>query len=232
MGLQFFGSAPYRYFFLYVPLAVLLYRVYRRKIAATQCWRDYLLYVAFFPQLVAGPIVRWSTIGEQLTTPRPLEKSNVGLGLVLMTIGLFQKIVLADAVFAPVANSYFGQDFLQTGIEAWVASLAFSGQIFCDFAGYTTCAIGAALVLGFHLPVNFQAPYASRVFQISGDGGTFAVKLAKDYLYISLGGNRVRRIRVLLNLMITMLLGVFGMGRLGPMSYGADCTAYFSFLSE
>ena len=182
--------------------------VYRRKIVATQCWRDYLLYVAFFPQLVAGPIVRWSTIGEQLATPRSLEKSNLGLGMVLMTVGLFQKIVLADAIFAPVANFYFGQDLLQTGIEAWVATLAFSGQIFCDFAGYTTCAIGAALVLGFHLPVNFQAPYASRGF--SDFWRRWHISLSswlRDYLYVSLGGNRVRRIRVLLNLMITMLLG-------------------------
>lgn len=182
--------------------------VYRNKVTPTRSWRDYLLYVAFFPQLVAGPIVRWTTMGRQIEAPRSFRGQDLGLGLSLMVVGLFQKIVLADGIFAPVANVHFDQATFDTGLTAWVGALAFTGQIFCDFAGYTTCAIGAALALGFKLPVNFQAPYAARGF--SDFWQRWHISLSswlRDYLYIPLGGNRSHWTRTARNLMLTMFLG-------------------------
>ncbi len=182
--------------------------VYRGTVQPTRSWRDYLLYVAFFPQLVAGPIVRWTIMGDQIETPRPFRADCLGLGVALMVVGLFQKIVLADGIFAPVADAHFGQASLESGLIAWVAALAFTGQIFCDFAGYTTCAIGAALALGFQLPVNFQAPYAARGF--SDFWQRWHISLSswlRDYLYIPLGGNRGHRIATARNLVLTMFLG-------------------------
>ena len=182
--------------------------VYRGNVQPTRSWRDYLLYVAFFPQLVAGPIVRWTTMGHQIETPRPFRPNCLGLGVALMVVGLFQKIVLADGIFAPVADAHFAHPSLDSGLTAWVGALAFTGQIFCDFAGYTTCAIGAALALGFQLPVNFQAPYAARGF--SDFWQRWHISLSswlRDYLYIPLGGNRGHRVATARNLLLTMFLG-------------------------
>ena len=182
--------------------------VYRGNVQPTRSWRDYLLYVAFFPQLVAGPIVRWTTMGHQIETPRPFRPDYLGLGVALMVVGLFQKIVLADGIFAPVADAHFAHPSLESGLTAWVGALAFTGQIFCDFAGYTTCAIGAALALGFQLPVNFQAPYAARGF--SDFWQRWHISLSswlRDYLYIPLGGNRGHRLATARNLVLTMFLG-------------------------
>jgi len=182
--------------------------VYRGNVQPTRSWRDYLLYVAFFPQLVAGPIVRWTTMGHQIETPRPFRPDYLGLGVALMVVGLFQKVVLADGIFAPVADAHFAHPSLESGLTAWVGALAFTGQIFCDFAGYTTCAIGAALALGFHLPVNFQAPYAARGF--SDFWQRWHISLSswlRDYLYIPLGGNRSHRVATARNLVLTMFLG-------------------------
>ena len=125
-----------------------------------------------------------------------------------MVVGLFQKIVLADGIFAPVADAHFDQASLESGLSAWVGALAFTGQIFCDFAGYTTCAIGAALALGFQLPVNFQAPYAALGF--SDFWQRWHISLSswlRDYLDIPLGGNRGHRIATARNLVLTMFLG-------------------------
>ena len=182
--------------------------VYRGNVQPTRSWRDSLLYVAFFPQLVAGPIVRWTTMGHQIETPRPFRPNCLGLGVALMVVGLFQKIVLADGIFAPVADAHFAHPSLDSGLTAWVGALAFTGQIFCDFAGYTTCAIGAALALGFQLPVNFQAPYAARGF--SDFWQRWHISLSswlRDYLYIPLGGNRGHRVATARNLLLTMFLG-------------------------
>ncbi|MDC0411304.1 MBOAT family protein, partial [Luminiphilus sp.] len=182
--------------------------VYRGGIRPTASWRDYLLYVAFFPQLVAGPIVRWTTMGQQIETPRPFLADRLMVGIALMVVGLFQKIVLADGIFAPVANAQFDQSAFDVGVSVWMGALAFTGQIFCDFAGYTTCAIGAALVLGFRLPVNFQSPYAAIGF--SDFWRRWHISLSswlRDYLYIPLGGNRGSGLTTARNLMITMLLG-------------------------
>ena len=182
--------------------------IYRRKFQPTRSWRDYALYVGFFPQLVAGPITRFTQMREQIETPRRTTSSGLGLGLSLLVLGLFEKCVLADSVFAPVADAFFTATAATGPGAAWSGVLAFSGQIFCDFAGYSTCAIGAALALGFELPINFRYPYAAIGF--SDFWRRWHISLStwlRDYLYISMGGNRRGEARTYRNLMLTMLIG-------------------------
>ena len=129
-------------------------------------------------------------------------------GLFLLTIGLFQKVVLADTLLSDTADKVFGSDKLLHGVDAWVGTLAFSGQIFFDFAGYSTCAIGIALMLGIILPDNFKYPYASIGF--SDLWKRWHITLSswlRDYLYIPLGGNRYGILRLYIALMLTMLIG-------------------------
>jgi alginate O-acetyltransferase complex protein AlgI len=182
--------------------------IYRRKFAPTKSWRDYALYVAFFPQLVAGPITRFSQMREQIQTPRGTTRAGLGLGCAMLVLGLFEKSVLADSLFAPVADAFFDAVKDAGTGAAWSGVVAFSGQIFCDFAGYSNCAIGAACALGFVLPTNFRAPYAAVGF--SDFWRRWHISLStwlRDYLYVSLGGNRRGGARTYLNLMLTMLIG-------------------------
>ncbi len=203
-------------FSLILPLGISFYTfhslsycidIYRRRFEPTENLRDYLLYVAFFPQLVAGPIVRWTQIGRQIEAPRMASGADVALGVALLIFGIFEKVVLADSIFAPVSDQMFALE-QPSGLQAWIGVVAFSGQIFCDFAGYSTCAIGAALALGFRLPINFQNPYAAIGF--SDFWRRWHISLStwlRDYLYISLGGNRGGRLLLYRNLMLTMLIG-------------------------
>jgi len=182
--------------------------VYRRQVSVQRSLRDYVLYVAFFPQLVAGPIVRYSDFREQLEQPRRSTAALATVGISLLLIGLFEKIVLADSVFAPVADTGFVAGISPGTALAWSATLAFSGQIFCDFAGYSLCAIGCALILGFQLPNNFRSPYAAIGF--ADFWRRWHISLSswlRDYLYIPLGGNRGTTWFTLRNLLLTMLLG-------------------------
>jgi alginate O-acetyltransferase complex protein AlgI len=126
----------------------------------------------------------------------------------LLVLGLFEKNVLADSIFAPVADGFFNAITNAGPAAAWSGVLAFSGQIFCDFAGYSTCAIGTALALGFDLPTNFRYPYAAVGF--SDFWRRWHISLStwlRDYLYISLGGNRRGEARTYANLLLTMLIG-------------------------
>jgi len=125
-----------------------------------------------------------------------------------MTLGLFQKVVLADGFLAKPAEMVFDSDKLSGAVDSWMATLAFSGQIFCDFAGYSTTAIGAALCLGFAMPDNFRFPYAAVGF--SDFWRRWHITLSawlRDYLYIPLGGNRHGEARTYMALMGTMLIG-------------------------
>ncbi|RFF31019.1 MBOAT family protein [Wenzhouxiangella sediminis] len=182
--------------------------VYRRRIQPGNDFADYALYVSFFPQLVAGPIVRYEQFAGQLASPRPMTAANLEVGAALMVAGLFLKTVLADSVFAPVVDAGFSAvDGIGT-LSAWSSILSFSGQIYCDFAGYSLCAIGAARIFGFVLPKNFHAPYAALGF--SDFWRRWHITLStwiRDYLYITLGGNRHGRARTLGNLVIAMGLG-------------------------
>ncbi|WP_304176714.1 MBOAT family protein [Phenylobacterium aquaticum] len=182
--------------------------VYQRRIAPSRSFLNFALFVTFFPHLVAGPIMRPRDLLSQFAHPKRANRAMLLWGLALMTLGLFEKIVLADSFLSGPADKVFNAKDALLPLDAWTGVLAFAGQIFFDFSGYTTTAIGAALCLGFSLPQNFNAPYAAVGF--SDFWRRWHISLStwlRDYLYISLGGNRKGRLRTYANLMITMLLG-------------------------
>jgi D-alanyl-lipoteichoic acid acyltransferase DltB (MBOAT superfamily) len=182
--------------------------VYRGRIQPLGSIRDFCLYVAFFPQLVAGPIVRIETFAPQLESPRRPEAAAIASGSIWLVWGLFEKIVLADSVFAPVVDRAWSDLAALDATTAVVAIFGFSGQIFCDFAGYSCCAIGAARCLGFHIPYNFRNPYAALGFQDFWRRWHISLSTwLRDYLYVSLGGNRRGSLRTARNILATMLLG-------------------------
>ena len=169
---------------------------------------DFALFVTFFPQLVAGPIVRASYFLSQCDTPKLATQAQLGWGFSLLVIGLFTKIILADTLLAPVVDAVYNNSDKAGMLDSWFATFAFSAQIFFDFSGYSTCAIGAALCFGFALPDNFHAPYAAIGF--SDFWRRWHISLStwlRDYLYISMGGNRHGVLNTYRNLMLTMLLG-------------------------
>ena len=182
--------------------------IYFRKSRPWSSFLDYALFVTFFPQLVAGPIVRSSEFLPQCLTPRRATLERFSWGLILLVSGLFQKIVVADGLLAPIVEKVYDTGMVPDTLSAWCGTLAFSGQIFCDFAGYSSCAIGVAMCLGFKIPDNFRSPYAAIGF--SDFWGRWHISLSswlRDYLYIPLGGNRKGAAGTYINLMLTMLIG-------------------------
>src|SRR5260370_41589848 len=182
--------------------------IYRGVLKPTKSLRDFILAVSFFPQLVAGPIVRAGDFLPQLVRAPGLRTGQFLWGLLLMTMGLFEKIVLADTMLSGSADRIFSYGGPLIAVDSWLGVMAFAGQIFFDFAGYSSCAIGAALCLGFHLKDNFRFPYAAIGF--SDFWRRWHISLStflRDYLYIPLGGNQVRPFRAALNLVIVMFLG-------------------------
>ncbi len=182
--------------------------MYHKKSEPVKSLLDFSLFVTFFPHLVAGPIVRPPQLVPQFETERKASQKQLLEGLLLLSLGLFMKVVLADSLLAAPANDMFGSPVTVAALDAWTGVLAFSGQIFFDFAGYSTCAIGVALCLGFILPQNFNYPYAATGF--SDFWRRWHITLSawlRDYLYIPLGGNRKGHTRTYVNLMLTMLLG-------------------------
>lgn len=182
--------------------------VFRGKQKPADSFIDFALYVTFFPQLVAGPIVRASVFLPQCASPRSANREEMSWGFVLFIFGLFQKVVLADSLLSPIADKVYVDTSVVTWTEAWIGTLAFSGQIFFDFAGYSLCAIGVAKCLGFNLPDNFRCPYAAIGF--SDFWRRWHISLStwlRDYLYIPLGGSQKGSRRTYINLMLTMLIG-------------------------
>jgi alginate O-acetyltransferase complex protein AlgI len=182
--------------------------VYHGKSKATYSLLDYALYIAFFPHLVAGPILRADEFIQQCDRKQPCQITNLGWGLSSIVLGLFEKVVIADGCLAPIVENLYAAKGIPNFASAWGGTLAFTGQVFCDFAGYSTCAIGTALCLGFVLPRNFHFPYAAIGF--SDFWRRWHISLStwlRDYLYIPLGGNRHGQLRTQLNLLLTMLLG-------------------------
>jgi alginate O-acetyltransferase complex protein AlgI len=182
--------------------------MYKRKSEPVRSMLDFSLFVTFFPHLVAGPIVRPPQLVPQFETPRKATQLQLSQGLFLLSLGLFMKVVLADTMLAGTADLVFGFKGMLASVDAWTGVLAFSGQIFFDFAGYSTCAIGVAMCLGFSLPENFRYPYAAIGFSDFWKRWHITLSLwLRDYLYIEIGGNRKGELRTYFNLMITMLLG-------------------------
>lgn len=182
--------------------------VYRRRIAPAKSLLDFALYVAYFPQLVAGPIERARALLPQIVKPRVRPNSSqVSSGLLLMLIGLFKKVAIAD-VMAPIVESAFSTPEANSSIALLMGLYAFALQIYGDFSGYTDIARGTSRLLGIELMENFSQPYLSR--NITAFWRTWHVSLSTwlhDYLYIPLGGNRKGRLATYRNLMLVMLLG-------------------------
>lgn len=181
--------------------------VYRGKLKPTQSVLDFALYVAFFPQLVAGPIVRASELLPQLqTAPRWSRRRCYG-GAQQLLRGAIKKVLLADRM-GEMADVVFAGPDLYSGITVWIAVIAYAGQIYCDFSGYSDMAIGAAKIMGYRFPVNFRHPYlAQSMAEFWHRWHITLSRWLRDYLYIPLGGSRRGSLRTYANLGITMVLG-------------------------
>ena len=183
--------------------------VYRREIEAEKNFFRYALFVSFFPQLVAGPIERSKNLLNQLRNPKSYHYGRMCDGLLLMIWGYFLKLVIADRIAIFVDNVYANVD-IYDGRYLLLASVLFAFQIYCDFAGYSTIAIGAAEVMGFELMENFNSPYLSQsVAEFWRRWHMSLGSLFRDYVYIPLGGNRKRQ---LLNIFVVWFLTGFWHG--------------------
>lgn len=181
--------------------------VYRKEFQPTRQFIEFAAFLSFFPQLVAGPIERAKHLLPQFMVSRVLTADNIRTGLWLCLWGLYKKIVIADNL-APIANKIFTDPSVASSGELLAAVLAFTFQIYCDFSGYSDIARGTARMLGFDIMLNFKIPYIART--PSEFWRRWHISLStwlRDYLYISLGGNRGGEFKVYRNLMITMLLG-------------------------
>ena len=165
--------------------------VYRRNLKPVARFTDFAFYVSFFPQLVAGPIVRASDFVPQLYQPYQVTRAQFGLGLFWIVNGFLKKVILADFLAVHLVDRIFSQPTLYTGWENALGLLAYTMQVYADFSGYTDIAIGIALWMGFTLAQNFNSPYkASSVGEFWKRWHMSLSSWLKDYLYIPLGGNR------------------------------------------
>lgn len=181
--------------------------VYRGQLKHCPRFTDFALFVAFFPQLVAGPIVRASEFLPQLERPRTLSWARTYDGFRQFVFGLFKKVFIADRLAQFVDPAMENSEALN-GVTLWIVVLAYAVQIYCDFSGYTDMAIGVARALGFDLSRNFNHPYiASSIQDFWRRWHISLSSWLRDYLYIPLGGNRKGPRRNYINLMLTMLLG-------------------------
>jgi alginate O-acetyltransferase complex protein AlgI len=191
-------------FFTFHALSYLI-DVHRRRFPANRRLRDVALYIAFFPQLIAGPIVRYRTIARRLAFRRH-SWGRASAGLRLLVIGLSMKVLIADPL-APLAGAVFDHPGAPSLAAAWTGTLAYTLQIYFDFAGYSLMAIGLGLAFGFSLPRNFRLPYRSR--SITEFWRRWHITLSawfRDYLYVPLGGNRHGQSRTWRNLIVVFLL--------------------------
>ena len=194
-------------FFIFQALSYII-DVWRNDVAPERNIADFGFYLSFFPQLVAGPIVRASEFMPQVSAPYNLTKREFGHALFLICKGLVKKIVIADCIANLFVDNVFGSPTAFSGFENLMAVYGYALQIYCDFSGYTDIAIGLALLFGFKIPVNFNSPY--KAINLTDFWRRWHISLSrwlKDYLYIPLGGNRKGSFRTNLNIMITMLIG-------------------------
>jgi alginate O-acetyltransferase complex protein AlgI len=182
--------------------------VYRKKMEPVRNIIDFGFYVSFFPHLVAGPIVRASVFIPQIYKEFRLSRPEFSHALYMISKGLIKKIVISNFIALNLVDRVFDAPSIYSGFENLLAIYGYGLQIYCDFSGYTDIAIGVALILGFRLPVNFNSPY--KAASISDFWKRWHISLSqwlRDYLYISMGGNKKGNIRTYFNLMVTMLLG-------------------------
>lgn len=182
--------------------------IYRGQVQPLKRWIDYVFYVSFFPQLVAGPIVRARDFIPQIYRRPVLESREYAEALMLIMGGLFKKAIISDYISLNFVDRVFDAPTLYTGLENLMGVYGYALQIYCDFSGYSDMAIGIALVLGFRFNINFDSPYQSA--NITEFWRRWHISLSswlRDYLYIPLGGNRKGKIRTYINLLLTMLLG-------------------------
>lgn len=170
---------------------------------------NYALFVTFFPQLIAGPIVHHKEMMPQFASKYNfvMKHKNITLGLFIFSIGLFKKVIIADSL-SIMANNGFSSSALLNTAEAWITSLSYTMQLYFDFSGYTDMAIGLSLLFNIKLPINFNTPY--KAVNIQDFWRRWHITLSRflrDYIYIPLGGNRVSSFRIYSNLMITFILG-------------------------
>lgn len=170
---------------------------------------NYAVFVTFFPQLIAGPIVHHKEMMPQFANVRNkvINYKNIALGLFIFSIGLFKKVVIADT-FAVWATNGFDNAEVLTFLEAWTTSLSYSFQLYFDFSGYTDMAIGAALLFNIKLPINFNSPYkATNIQDFWRRWHITLSRFLREYIYIPLGGNRKGNFRTYNNLMATFVIG-------------------------
>lgn len=182
--------------------------VYRREMPATHSLTDFAFFVSFFPTLLAGPILRARTFLPQLRKPVIVTHAMMGIGTWFILSGLFKKCIISDYISLNFVSRIFDNPGLYSGLENLLGVYGYALQLYCDFSGYSDMAIGLALWMGFQIPANFRAPYKSD--SITDFWRRWHISLSswlRDYLYISLGGNRCSRARMYLNQFLTMLLG-------------------------
>lgn len=212
----FFGT-DYKLLDIFLPVGISFYTfqslsytidVYRRELKPAKSLLDFAFFVSFFPQLVAGPIVRASDFIPQIYNKIQLSKKDLSRAWFLICGGLIKKVLISDYLSVNFVDRVFDNPLLYTSYENWVAVYAYAMQIYCDFSGYSDMAIGIALLLGFRLPDNFNSPYQST--SITEFWRRWHISLStwlRDYLYIPLGGSRKGPVRTYVNLMLTMLIG-------------------------
>jgi len=173
---------------------------------------DYCLFVTFFPQLIAGPIVHHKEILPQFKVTKTISENQrfISIGITVFVLGLFKKVVVADTVaeFATPVFSFAELNYSMSFAEAWTGAVAYTLQLYFDFSGYSDMAIGIAFMFGINLPLNFNSPYkATSIVDFWRRWHMTLSRFLREYLYIPLGGNRKGKTRRLVNLMLTMVLG-------------------------
>ncbi|MDD2961777.1 MAG: MBOAT family protein [Muribaculaceae bacterium] len=181
--------------------------VYKNRISPTRTWLEYIFYLSFFPQLVAGPIVRADYFLPQLEENNVATREQIFSGLWLIILGIIKKAIIADYI-AQYNDLIFSNPTGYSGFESLMGVLGYTMQIYCDFSGYSDMAIGLALIMGFKLGDNFKFPYQSQ--NLTEFWRRWHISLSswlRDYIYIPLGGNRKGTFRTYLNNLLTMLIG-------------------------
>lgn len=208
---------PFDPFHIFLPVGVSFFtfqslsytiEIYRGEMKPEKRILDYAFFVTFFPQLVAGPIVRAKDFLPQVNKPVHVSSEMFGQAIFLIVAGLFKKVVISDYISTNFVDRIFDNPTLYTGLENLFGVYGYALQIYCDFSGYSDMAIGIALLFGYRLTLNFNSPYQSS--SVTEFWRRWHISLStwlRDYLYISLGGNRKGRVRTYLNQFITMLLG-------------------------